>query len=101
MPFLLLICWLFTHLLLMLYNFVKFPPFIISCITIYLLGRAVLGLVRESETEKITLEPGDMIHIPAGTPLYIVNRDENEKLLLAMLHIPVSTPGKFEVIIYT
>ncbi|NP_001237244.1 sucrose-binding protein 2 precursor [Glycine max] len=59
-------------------------------------GRAVLGLVRESETEKITLEPGDMIHIPAGTPLYIVNRDENEKLLLAMLHIPVSTPGKFE-----
>ncbi|KAL2598996.1 hypothetical protein AAZV13_10G026700 [Glycine max] len=63
-------------------------------------GRAVLGLVSESETEKITLEPGDMIHIPAGTPLYIVNRDENDKLFLAMLHIPVSvsTPGKFEVI---
>ncbi|KAL2323528.1 hypothetical protein Fmac_027907 [Flemingia macrophylla] len=59
-------------------------------------GQAVLGLVRESETEKFSLEAGDMLRIPAGTPLYIANRDENEKLFLAMLHIPISTSGKFE-----
>ncbi|KAL9318432.1 hypothetical protein ACSQ67_014949 [Phaseolus vulgaris] len=59
-------------------------------------GRAVLGWVKESETEKFILESGDMLAIPAGTPLYIVNRDENEKLFLAMLHVPVSTPGKFQ-----
>ncbi|XP_047175148.1 sucrose-binding protein-like [Vigna umbellata] len=59
-------------------------------------GRAVLGLVKESETEKFVLESGDMLPIPAGTQVYIVNRDENEKLFLAMLHIPVSTPGKFK-----
>ncbi|CAJ1969345.1 unnamed protein product [Sphenostylis stenocarpa] len=59
-------------------------------------GRALLGWVKESETEKFVLESGDMLMIPAGTPIYIVNRDENEKLVLAMLHIPVSTPGKFE-----
>ncbi|WVY98626.1 hypothetical protein V8G54_030777 [Vigna mungo] len=59
-------------------------------------GRAVLGWVKETETEKFVLESGDMLSIPAGTPVYIVNRDENEKLYLAMLHIPVSTPGKFE-----
>jgi len=53
--------------------------------------------VKETETEKFILESGDMLTIPAGTQLYIVNRDENEKLFLAMLHIPVSTPGKFEV----
>jgi len=53
--------------------------------------------VKESETEKFILESGDMLAIPAGTPLYIVNRDENEKLFLAMLHVPVSTPGKFQV----
>jgi len=53
--------------------------------------------VKESETEKFILESGDVLAIPAGTQVYIINRDENEKLFLAMLHIPVSTPGKFEV----
>ncbi|KAK7393516.1 hypothetical protein VNO78_22074 [Psophocarpus tetragonolobus] len=61
-----------------------------------MMGRALLGLVKESQTEKFILERGDMMPIPAGTPLYIVNREEREKLFLAMLHIPVSTPGKFE-----
>ncbi|TKY52645.1 Sucrose-binding protein [Spatholobus suberectus] len=59
-------------------------------------GQAILGWVKESETEKFSLEAGDMITIPAGTTLYIVNREGNEKLFIAMLHIPVSTPGKFE-----
>nr|KYP43321.1 Sucrose-binding protein [Cajanus cajan] len=59
-------------------------------------GQALLGMVRESETEKFSLEAGDMLRIPAGTPLYIANRDDNEKLFFAMLHMPISTPGKFE-----
>lgn len=37
------------------------------------------------------------MRIPSGTPVYVVNRDENEKLFLAKLHITVSIPGNFEV----
>lgn len=62
-----------------------------------LLGRAIIGLVKEDKTERFNLEPGDIMRVPAGTPMYAVNRDENEKLFLAMFHIPVSTPAKFEV----
>ncbi|RDX87341.1 Sucrose-binding protein, partial [Mucuna pruriens] len=58
-------------------------------------GQAVLDLVKESETEKFMVEAGDMMTIAAGTPLYMANRDENEKLLIAMFHIPLFTPGKY------
>ncbi|RDX87349.1 Sucrose-binding protein, partial [Mucuna pruriens] len=60
-------------------------------------GQAVLGLVKESETEKLMVEAGDMMTITAGTPLYMANRDENEneKLLIAMFHIPLFSLGKY------
>ncbi|XP_054796519.1 vicilin Cor a 11.0101-like [Prosopis cineraria] len=59
-------------------------------------GRATIGLVGEDKTERFNLEQGDIMRIPSGTPFYIVNRDENEKLLLAQLHITISIPGHFE-----
>ena len=58
-------------------------------------GRATVGLVKEDETAKFNLERGDIMKIPSGTPFYIVNRDENEKLILANLYIPISIPGEF------
>ncbi|XP_061358760.1 sucrose-binding protein-like [Gastrolobium bilobum] len=59
-------------------------------------GRATIGLVIEDKTERFNLEPGDIMRIPAGTPVYVVNRDANEKLFIAQFHLPVSTPGNFE-----
>ncbi|KAK4281189.1 hypothetical protein QN277_012712 [Acacia crassicarpa] len=59
-------------------------------------GRATIGLVKGDKTEKFNLETGDVIRVPSGTPFYIVNRDENEKLILANLHITASIPGHFE-----
>lgn len=51
----------------------------------------------EDKTERFNMEPGDIMRIPAGTPVYMVNRDENERLFIATFHIPVSTPGNYEV----
>ncbi|XP_027368019.1 sucrose-binding protein-like, partial [Abrus precatorius] len=65
-------------------------------VLVNVVGRATIGLVMEDKTEKVNLEPGDFLRIPAGTPVYIVNRDWNDLLSLILFHIPVSTPGHFE-----
>jgi len=45
----------------------------------------------EDKTERFNLEAGDIMRVPAGTPLYLVNRDENEKLFVAALHMQPSS----------
>ncbi|OIW11283.1 hypothetical protein TanjilG_28374 [Lupinus angustifolius] len=59
-------------------------------------GRATIGMVREEKTERFNLEQGDIIRVPSGTPVYLVNRDHNQKLFIAKLHMPLAVPGKFE-----
>lgn len=54
-------------------------------------GRGIIGLVMEDKTERFNLEAGDIMRVPAGTPMYLVNRDENEKLFVAALHMPPSS----------
>nr|CAC27161.1 putative sucrose binding protein [Vicia faba var. minor] len=54
-------------------------------------GKGIIGLVAEDQTERFNLEEGDLIRVPAGTPTYLVNRDENEKLLIAAFHLPPSS----------
>ncbi|WP_139162132.1 cupin domain-containing protein, partial [Acinetobacter baumannii] len=59
-------------------------------------GRAIVTLLLENNRESFNLRFGDIIRIPAGTPFYIINKDENQKLSIAQLIQPVSTPGHFE-----
>ncbi|EXB22118.1 Sucrose-binding protein [Morus notabilis] len=59
-------------------------------------GRPTVTLLREEKRETFNLERGDVVHIPAGTPAYIVNRDEREKLFIVNLINPVYLPGEFE-----
>lgn len=54
-------------------------------------------MVREEKRESFNVEHGDIIRIPAGTPVYMINRDENEKLFIVKILQPVSAPGHFEV----
>ena len=48
--------------------------------------------------ESFNLKLGDVMRIPAGTTVYLINRSNNEKLVIVKLLQPVSTPGHFEVI---
>ncbi|KAI4349485.1 hypothetical protein L6164_010068 [Bauhinia variegata] len=59
-------------------------------------GRATIGLVKEEGTERFNLQPGDIMRVPAGATVFMVNRDEREKLFIAKFHMPVSIPGEFE-----
>ncbi|KAF6146339.1 hypothetical protein GIB67_020433 [Kingdonia uniflora] len=63
-------------------------------------GRGILTLVVKQNRESYNLERGDVIRIPAGTLAYLINRDNNEKLQIAKLINPVSTPDQFEVTLW-
>ncbi|XP_058770902.1 sucrose-binding protein-like [Vicia villosa] len=54
-------------------------------------GKGIIGLVAEDRTERFNLVEGDIIRVQAGTPMYLVNRDENEELLIAAFHMPPSS----------
>uniref|UniRef100_M1BPE1 7S globulin n=1 Tax=Solanum tuberosum TaxID=4113 RepID=M1BPE1_SOLTU len=59
-------------------------------------GRGTLSLVRKGKRNSFNIGRGDVIKVCAGTTAYLINRDDNEKLLIAKLLRPVSTPGQFE-----
>ncbi|XP_015086800.1 vicilin-like antimicrobial peptides 2-2 [Solanum pennellii] len=59
-------------------------------------GRGTLSLVRKGKRNSFNIRRGDVIKVCAGTTAYLINRDDNEKLLIAKLLRPVSTPGHFE-----
>ncbi|KAM1805411.1 hypothetical protein TB2_030687 [Malus domestica] len=58
-------------------------------------GRPTISTVRGEKKESYNLERGDLFRIPAGTPFYVLNRDENEKLHIVELFKTVSTPGEY------
>nr|B4X640.2 RecName: Full=Vicilin Pis v 3.0101; AltName: Full=7S globulin; AltName: Full=7S seed storage protein; AltName: Full=7S vicilin-like protein Pis v 3; AltName: Full=Vicilin Pis v 3; AltName: Allergen=Pis v 3.0101; Flags: Precursor [Pistacia vera] len=60
-------------------------------------GRGTITKIRENKRESMNVKQGDIIRIRAGTPFYIVNTDENEKLYIVKLLQPVNLPGHYEV----
>ncbi|XP_030493178.2 vicilin Cor a 11.0101-like [Cannabis sativa] len=67
-----------------------------DCVFFVSTGKPTVTLLREEKRETFNLVEGDILNIPAGTPVYIVNRDEQEKLFIVKLINPVSLPGRFE-----
>ncbi|XP_010256229.1 PREDICTED: vicilin-like antimicrobial peptides 2-2 [Nelumbo nucifera] len=59
-------------------------------------GRGVITLVRNDNRESFKIQKGDVMMIPAGTVVYFINNDNHEKLFIAKLLLPISTPGHFE-----
>lgn len=55
-------------------------------------------MVRSEKRESLNVRCGDILRIPSGTTVYLINRDNNEKLVIVKLLQPVSTPGIVEVI---
>ncbi|XP_042055786.1 vicilin Cor a 11.0101-like [Salvia splendens] len=59
-------------------------------------GRGAVNMVREERREGFNIKEGDIFRIHAGTTAYLVNRDNNERLVLVKLIQPVNTPGQFQ-----
>lgn len=61
-------------------------------------GRGRISLLRPDGRQSVNLKQGDVLRVPAGTTTYLINRDNKEKLTIAKLVQPISTPGEFQVI---
>ncbi|XP_075492093.1 vicilin Cor a 11.0101-like [Primulina tabacum] len=59
-------------------------------------GKGTVSLVTKDRRESFNIKEGDILRIKAGTTAYLINSDQNERLVLANLMQPVSTPGNFE-----
>ncbi|CAL5436954.1 unnamed protein product [Camellia sinensis] len=55
-----------------------------------------ITLVHQDRRESFNLRCGDILRIPAGTTVYLINKSNNEKLVIMTLLQPVSIPGHFE-----
>ncbi|RWW86005.1 hypothetical protein BHE74_00005281 [Ensete ventricosum] len=60
-------------------------------------GRGTITLLHEENRESHEIKRGDIMRIPAGVIVYAINKAKNERLRIAMLLHPISTPGHFEV----
>ncbi|KAF5937395.1 hypothetical protein HYC85_024901 [Camellia sinensis] len=59
-------------------------------------GEGSITLVHQDRRESFNLRCGDILRIPAGTTVYLINKSNNEKLVIMTLLQPVSIPGHFE-----
>ncbi|KAL6978552.1 hypothetical protein U1Q18_020220 [Sarracenia purpurea var. burkii] len=59
-------------------------------------GRGAISLIQNDKRESFNLRRGDVLRIRAGTTVHIINKDNNEKLVIVKLLQPVNTPGHFE-----
>ncbi|KAE9464016.1 hypothetical protein C3L33_04118, partial [Rhododendron williamsianum] len=59
-------------------------------------GRGSISLVRHDKRESFNLNSGDVLRVPAGVTIYLINRSNNQQLVLVKLLQPVFTPGHFE-----
>ncbi|KAK8709622.1 hypothetical protein V6N13_060635 [Hibiscus sabdariffa] len=59
-------------------------------------GKGTLTFVSHKKKESFNLVPGVVIRVPAGSTVYLVNQDNNEKLTIAVILRPVNNPGQFE-----
>ncbi|XVE77813.1 hypothetical protein DITRI_Ditri13aG0092600 [Diplodiscus trichospermus] len=60
-------------------------------------GRGTITLIHEDKRESFNIERGDIIRVRSGTPIYLINRDDNEKLFIVKFLKPVNLPGHYEV----
>lgn len=59
-------------------------------------GKGSISMVRQDKRESFNLNSGDVLRVPAGVTVYLINRSNNQKLVLVKLLQPVFTPGHFE-----
>lgn len=62
-------------------------------------GKGTVSLVYKNERQSFELTEGDLIRVPSGAIVYLVNTDDNQKLYALNILKPVNTPGKFKVTI--
>ncbi|KAJ0966397.1 hypothetical protein J5N97_027535 [Dioscorea zingiberensis] len=59
-------------------------------------GKGVISILMGENRESYDINEGDVMRVPTGAQVYLINKDDEEKLKIASLIIPISTPGRFK-----
>lgn len=59
-------------------------------------GRGTITGILEEKRRSFNIEEGDVMRVSAGTPVYLINRDEDERLFIVSFLRPVNIPGETE-----
>lgn len=80
-------------------NTVPFYGKMIHTFLVVFVGRGTITIIggREGKTQTFNVQYGDVMRIPEGTPMNVINRDENDKLRIVSLVKPANIPGEYEV----
>ncbi|XP_019178610.1 PREDICTED: globulin-1 S allele-like [Ipomoea nil] len=59
-------------------------------------GEGTLDIIQKNKKKSYDIRVGSIVFIPAGATSYLVNTDNNNKLVIIKLIQTISTPGRFE-----
>ncbi|KAF8394381.1 hypothetical protein HHK36_020589 [Tetracentron sinense] len=59
-------------------------------------GRGTISMVCQDNSETFNLQRGDILRVRAGTTIYLTNKDNHEKLMIAKLLQHVSSTGRYQ-----
>ncbi|KAI3732390.1 hypothetical protein L1987_63595 [Smallanthus sonchifolius] len=60
-------------------------------------GRGTITLIEGDSRQSHNIKRGDLFPVPAGITAYLINRDNNERLVLAKILHTVSVPGELQL----
>ncbi|KAJ0966398.1 hypothetical protein J5N97_027536 [Dioscorea zingiberensis] len=60
-------------------------------------GRGSVGVVNSESRESHEVRQGDILRLRSGSIFYLANKDNNEKLTIVKLMLPISRPGQFRL----
>ncbi|KAL8232860.1 hypothetical protein R6Q57_002638 [Mikania cordata] len=60
-------------------------------------GKGTITLIEEDSRQSHNIKQGDLFWVPAGITEYLINTDNNERLVLAKILHSVSVPGELQV----
>ncbi|XP_009605859.1 vicilin Jug r 2.0101 [Nicotiana tomentosiformis] len=59
-------------------------------------GRGTISIAEQEEKNSFNLENGDVIRVNAGSTIYMINRNNNERFFVYVLAKTVNIPGQFQ-----
>ncbi|MCD9643705.1 hypothetical protein HAX54_031362 [Datura stramonium] len=59
-------------------------------------GHGTISIAEQDDKNSFNLEHGDVIRVPAGSTVYLLNRDNKEKFFVYVLVKSVNAPGQFQ-----
>ncbi|KAI3469600.1 hypothetical protein Pfo_026263 [Paulownia fortunei] len=59
-------------------------------------GKGTISYIWQNQRHSYNLKHGDVMRVPAGSIVYLINRDDDERLYVLKLLQPINTPGRFK-----